>query len=94
VSQLIDDAKLYDHGILLEYQLPMTSKRDAAVIIELKQWDQGSGNLDPAVATPRDFRDGARRGDRPPHAFQSRYATYDGTGGDFSSRFSSCSYSH
>jgi hypothetical protein len=46
------------------------------------------------VATPRDFRDGARRGDRPPHAFQSRYATYDGTGGDFSSRFSSCSYSH
>ena len=27
VSQVIDDAKLHDHGILLEYQLPMTSKR-------------------------------------------------------------------
>jgi hypothetical protein len=27
VSQFIDDAKLHDHGILLEYLLPMTSKR-------------------------------------------------------------------
>jgi DUF2075 family protein len=62
VSQVIDDAKLHDHGILLEYQLPMTSKRldcmvtgqdidkrDAAVIIELKQWescdDAGADNL-------------------------------------------------
>ena len=55
VSQVIDDAKLHDHGILLEYQLPMTSNRldcmvtgtdadrcDSAVIIELKQWDHCS----------------------------------------------------
>ena len=27
VSQVIDNAKLHDHGILLEYQLPMTRKR-------------------------------------------------------------------
>src|SRR5260221_13936774 len=62
VSQVIDDAKLHDHGILLEYQLPMSSsrldcmvtgtdadRRDAAVIIELKQWnrcgDAGADNL-------------------------------------------------
>ena len=31
VSQVIDDAKLHDHGILLEYQFPMSSsdRRDA-----------------------------------------------------------------
>ncbi len=53
VSQVIDDAKLHDHGILLEYQLPLTSKRldcmvcgrdreerDNGVILELKQWEK------------------------------------------------------
>jgi len=52
-SQVFEEAKLTDHGVLLEYQLPMTSKRldclvtgrdemlrDQAVIIELKQWDR------------------------------------------------------
>jgi uncharacterized protein len=52
MAQLVDTAKLHDHGILLEYQLPMTSKRldcmitgrdemlrDQAVVVELKQWD-------------------------------------------------------
>ncbi|MBC6609091.1 DUF2075 domain-containing protein [Hymenobacter sp. BT188] len=51
VSRVFEDAGLLDHGVLLEYQLPLTSKRldclicghDAnqqsqAVIIELKQW--------------------------------------------------------
>jgi DUF2075 family protein len=51
VSQVFQQAGLLDHGVLLEYQLPLTSKRldclicghDAqqqsqAVIIELKQW--------------------------------------------------------
>jgi hypothetical protein len=51
MSGLISHSKLDDHGILLEYQLPMTSKRldffitgrnpngkDHAVIVELKQW--------------------------------------------------------
>lgn len=27
ISQVLDDADFHDHGILLEYQLPMTSKR-------------------------------------------------------------------
>ncbi len=53
VSLVFQYAKLDDQGIILEYQLPMTSKRldclicgkdadakDNAVIIELKQWDR------------------------------------------------------
>lgn len=52
VSQVFQNAGLMDHGIILEYQLPLTSRRldclitgrdpqhqDKAVIIELKQWD-------------------------------------------------------
>lgn len=52
VKDVFQDANLIDHGIILEYQLPLTSKRldclicgknennkDNAVIIELKQWD-------------------------------------------------------
>lgn len=51
LSRVFDHVGLHDHGILLEYQMPMTSKRldclisgkdidnhDRAVIIELKQW--------------------------------------------------------
>jgi len=53
ISQVFQYAGLLDHGVLLEYQLPLTSKRldcmicgqdddekDNAVIIELKQWDK------------------------------------------------------
>jgi hypothetical protein len=53
ISQVFQYANLVDHGIILEYQLPLTSKRldclicgrdttakDNAVIIELKQWDK------------------------------------------------------
>jgi len=53
ISQVFQYANLVDHGITLEYQLPLTSKRldclicgrdattkDNAVIIELKQWDK------------------------------------------------------
>jgi len=51
MSDVIDHAGLIDHGVLLEYKLPLTSKRldcmitgrdeeasDNAVIVELKQW--------------------------------------------------------
>jgi DUF2075 family protein len=51
VSQVFQYANLTDHGVILEYQLPLTSKRldvlicgrdastkDNAIIIELKQW--------------------------------------------------------
>jgi len=53
MSQIIQYSNLIDHGIILEYQLPLTSKRldcmicgkddgkhGNAVIIELKQWDK------------------------------------------------------
>ncbi len=51
VSQVFEHGRLLDHGIILEYQLPLTSLRldclisgrnnrgrDEAVIVELKQW--------------------------------------------------------
>jgi len=53
VAQVFQHANLSDHGVILEYQLPLTSKRldcmicgrgagnrDNAVIIELKQWEK------------------------------------------------------
>ena len=53
VSQVFQRADLTDHGVMLEYQLPLSSRRldcivcgrnvehaDNAVIIELKQWDR------------------------------------------------------
>ena len=53
MKDVVQDAKLLDHGILIEYQLPMTSKRldfmicgedetetQNAVIVELKQWEK------------------------------------------------------
>ncbi|HUW64235.1 MAG TPA: DUF2075 domain-containing protein [Spirochaetia bacterium] len=52
MSQMIQYADLLDNGVILEYQLPLTSKRldclisgrdtdsnDSAVIVELKQWE-------------------------------------------------------
>ena len=53
ISQVFQYGKLLDHGVILEYQLPLTSRRldclicgenekqkDNAVIVELKQWDK------------------------------------------------------
>jgi|SRR5439155_7013427 len=50
--EIVQSASLLNHGVVLEYQLPLTSKRldcvltdrnalhcDNAVIVELKQWD-------------------------------------------------------
>lgn len=55
ICLIFQHANLYDHGIILEYQLPLSSlrldclicgknqlKKDNAVIIELKQWDKCS----------------------------------------------------
>ena len=51
MASVISGAALDDHGVLVEYQLPLTSRRldcmitghsvsaPAAVIVELKQWD-------------------------------------------------------
>jgi len=53
MRDVLDIASLHDHGILLEYQLPLSSRRidcmvcgrdgsklDNAVIVELKQWER------------------------------------------------------
>ena len=53
MKDVLEIASLHDHGILLEYQLPLTSRRidcivcgrdegdtDQAVIVELKQWER------------------------------------------------------
>jgi hypothetical protein len=53
MKDAVQDAKLLDHGVLIEYQLPMTSRRldfmicgedelktENAVIVELKQWEK------------------------------------------------------
>src|SRR6266487_1667443 len=53
MKDVVEIANLQDHGFLLEYQLPLSSKRldcivcgrddagsDQAVIVELKQWDR------------------------------------------------------
>lgn len=59
LSQVFQYAGLMDHGILLEYQLPLTSKRldclicgkdnkdaERAVVIELKQWERAKSCSD------------------------------------------------
>lgn len=56
VKDIFEMADLYDHGVMLEYQLPLSSKRldclicgkdkvqnENAVIIELKQWEKCKG---------------------------------------------------
>ncbi len=65
VAMVFQNASLLDHGVILEYQLPLTSKRldclvtgrdkarkDNAVIIELKQWEKcGESYSDNEVST-------------------------------------------
>jgi DUF2075 family protein len=86
ISQVFQHAGLNDHGVLLEYQLPQTSKRlacivtgrdepqhDSAVIVELKQWEtcqEGFGNK---VVS---FVGGAHRDVLHPSAQVLQYQTY------------------
>lgn len=65
MGQVVDYAKLHDQGVLVEYQLPLSSKRldclicghdekkeQRAVIVELKQWDRcESSDAERLVAT-------------------------------------------
>jgi hypothetical protein len=87
VSQVFDTAGLRDHGILLEYQLPMTSRRldclicgrdgrgaDRAVIIELKQWERAEQAFGDKMVTT--FVGGAQREVLHPSAQVGQYATY------------------
>lgn len=106
---IIQHAALMDQGILLEYQLPLCSKRidcmvtgvnkDAranAVIIELKQWDSVSpSNVDDCVVT---YVGGGLRDKLHPSKQAGAYQEYlEGCHTVFNTKaveLSSCSYLH
>ncbi len=87
LSQTVQYAELMDNGILLEYQLPLTSRRldclisgrdangfDNAVIIELKQWDKCEESIaDNEVVT---WLNGAKRDIMHPSVQVGRYRMY------------------
>ncbi|MBM3312185.1 MAG: DUF2075 domain-containing protein, partial [Candidatus Aminicenantes bacterium] len=87
ISQVFQLNNLLDHGIILEYQIPFTSKRldcliagrdarrkDNAVIIELKQWEKCSpADGENEVIT---YTGGANREVLHPSAQVGQYATY------------------
>lgn len=87
VSDVFQLAKLDDHGVILEFQLPLTSRRldclvcgknehaqDNAVIIELKQWDKcGKAAGDNLVST---WVGGAERDILHPSAQVGQYHQY------------------
>lgn len=72
VSQVFELGHIDDHGVILEYQLPLTSRRldclvtgqdrdgrDEAVIMELKQWSECEATEEPSIV--RTVLGGARR---------------------------------
>lgn len=87
MSQIVDHGGLLDHGVLVEYQLPLSSKRldfmitgrdpaavDNAVIVELKQWDRcGPADGENEVMT---FVGGANREVLHPSAQVGHYRMY------------------
>jgi len=110
VSLVFQEAKLLDHGVLLEYQLPMSSQRldcmvcghdsdntPNAVVVELKQWDRSkpaSGKNE--VLT---WVGGAEREVLHPSAQVGQYRryledTHTTFQGDDSVRLGACSYLH
>lgn len=86
-AQVLEEGGLKDHGILLEYQLPLTSKRldcmvcgrdgtgrDGAVIVELKQWDKAEEAIGDKMVTT--FVGGAEREVLHPSAQVGQYQMY------------------
>lgn len=87
ISQVFQHNNFLDHGIILEYQIPFTSKRldcliagkdehrkDNAVIIELKQWEKCSpADGENEVIT---YVGGGQREVLHPSAQVGQYATY------------------
>jgi len=87
VSQVFELGRLDDHGVILEYQLPLTSRRldclvtgqdrdgrDEAVIMELKQWSECEATEDPSIV--RTALGGARRDVLHPAAQAKQYRDY------------------
>ena len=109
MSQVFAAAKLYDHGVMLEYQLPQTSRRldcivagrdlgknDSAVIVELKQWEKCKEAFGNKVVT---FVGGSHRDVLHPSAQVQQYHSYLQDGHsvfheDNPVRLSSCAYLH
>ena len=87
ISEVFRNADLLDHGVILEYQLPLSSKRldclicgknddgaDSAVIIELKQWSKCEPSMgEHEVVT---WVGGAKRDVLHPSAQVSQYKLY------------------
>ncbi len=86
MSQVIEHSGLRDQGVILEYELPLSSKRldcmilgrdaeglDQAVIVELKQWEKCSKGFGDKVVT---FVGGARRDVLHPSVQAMQYRTY------------------
>ncbi len=87
ISAVFQNADLLDHGVILEYQLPLSSKRldclicgkngaksDTAVIIELKQWSECEESIgENEVIT---WVGGAKRDILHPSAQVSQYKYY------------------
>lgn len=87
MAGILQYGDLLDHGVMLEYQLPLTSRRldfmvtgkrqanaDNAVIVELKQWDKcGAADGENEVVT---FVGGANREVLHPSAQVGRYRMY------------------
>jgi hypothetical protein len=87
VAGVFEEGNLKDHGVLLEYQLPLTSKRldcmvtgrddqarDNAVIIELKQWDRAQEAVGDKLVTT--WVGGAEREVLHPSAQVGQYQMY------------------
>ena len=87
IAQVFQASDLLDHGVILEYQLPLTSKRldclvcgrdgdgsDGAVIVELKQWEKCSPALGERLVTT--WVGGAEREVLHPSAQVGQYQLY------------------
>ncbi len=87
MADVLEEGGLDDHGVMLEYRLPLTSKRldclvsgkdasgaDRAVIVELKQWERCSEALGDKLVTTR--VGGAEREVLHPSAQVGQYKLY------------------
>ncbi|HEX2566024.1 MAG TPA: DNA/RNA helicase domain-containing protein [Burkholderiales bacterium] len=87
MSQVFERGHLVDHGIVLEYQLPLTSRRldclvagrddegrDGAVIVELKQWSECEATDEESIV--RTVVGGGRRDVLHPSAQARQYRDY------------------
>ena len=110
LSQVFTEANLDDHGVILEYQLPLTSKRldclitghddernSSAVIVELKQWDRSELSVSDDLV--RTFVGGSQRDVLHPCAQANQYRRYladmhESFHGDDPVRLSACAYLH